>query len=132
MVSPLGPEPAVRRGHLQGSERAIPRKSSVSRPDLREPHGIYRVNKWRLRGKCWRNSGSRVRCQEVPYSSGTPRGPEILLPQPGLDSPDFFVTLDRKARKTTIFTPRPSGAGDRSRCKLEGLLWEPIRPCGSR
>src|SRR5262245_15183498 len=59
---------------------------------------------------------SRVRCQEVPYSSETPRGPEILLPQPGLDSLGFFVTLDRKARKTTIFTPGSSGAGDRSRC----------------
>jgi hypothetical protein len=53
----LGPEPDACQWHLQGSERAIPRKSSICRPNRREPHGIYTVTKGWSRGKCWRNSG---------------------------------------------------------------------------
>ena len=57
LADPLGPEPAVRGWHLEGSERAIPRKSSVSRPNPRKSHGIYRVTKWCSHGQCRRNFG---------------------------------------------------------------------------
>src|SRR5262249_5393332 len=107
--------------------RGVARWGRPSRPDVARHEQRGALYKSSLRRSPWEapTDGSRVRCRRVPYSSGAPWGPGILLPQPRRDFPGFFVTLDRKARKTTIFTPTCSWAGDHSRCNLEDPFGSP-------